>query len=108
MTDIRLIDYMTAEGRKPYPEWLRSLRDRQSANKVRSHVERMRLGNFGDHKSVGEGVCERRIHIGPGFRVYYLHDGAEIVILLCGGDKGSQTRDIEKAKIYAADYWRRK
>jgi putative addiction module killer protein len=71
-------------------------------------VERIRLGNFGDHRAVGEGVSELRIHFGPGFRVYFLRDGDALIILLCGGEKRSQERDIARAKAYAADYWRRK
>jgi putative addiction module killer protein len=64
----------------------------------------MRLGNFGDYKAVGDGVCELRIDYGPGYRVYFGRDGAEIVILLIGGDKRNQHRDIETAKEYWADY----
>ena len=58
-------------------------------------------GNFGDHKSVGEGVAELRIAVGPGYRVYYTHHGKQIVMLLCGGDKGSQRLDISKARLLA-------
>jgi putative addiction module killer protein len=105
---IELLDYVAPDGDRPYPEWLRSLKDRRAANLVRSRVERTRLGNFGDHRSVGEGVSELRIHFGPGFRVYFLQDGPTVVVLLCGGEKRSQERDIARAKAYAADYWRRK
>lgn len=67
-------------------------------------INRLRLGNFGDHKVVGDGVFELRIDYGPGYRVYFARDGAEIVILLIGGDKRTQDRDIETAKEYWADY----
>ena len=72
--------------------------------RVRTRINRLRLGNFGDHQPVGDGVCELRIDYGPGYRVYYGRDGAEIVILLIGGDKRTQDRDIETAKEYWADY----
>ena len=69
---------------------------------------RMELGNFGDHKSVGGGVMERRIFSSPALRVYYAMDGKELVILLAGGTKQNQDRDIEKAKGYWTDYKSRK
>ena len=62
-------------------------------------------GHFGDVRAVGDGVFEMRIQSGPGYRVYYIRDGAEVVVLLCGGDKGSQIRDIERAKQIARE-WR--
>jgi putative addiction module killer protein len=68
------------------------------ANKVRLCIDRARLGNLGDHHSAGDGVSEMRINYGPGYRLYYTQRGREIIILLCGGDKSSQTRDIAKAK----------
>ncbi|OGR91230.1 MAG: hypothetical protein A2992_03445 [Elusimicrobia bacterium RIFCSPLOWO2_01_FULL_59_12] len=68
----------------------------------------MESGNFGVTRSVGEGVTELKIDFGPGCRVYYLRDGEQIVVLLCGGIKDAQSKDIAKAKTYAADYWRRK
>ena len=67
----------------------------------------MELGNFGDHKSVGEGIWEARIDYGPGYRVYYCFEGIHIVLLLCSGNKGSQNKDISRAKLYKADYERR-
>ncbi len=77
--------------------WFASLRDKQSARRIQARIDRAEEGNFGDHKSVGEGVSEMRIHHGPGFRVYFTLRGLEIVILLAGGDKSSQTKDIELA-----------
>jgi len=70
---------------------------------VRARLNRIRLGNFGDCKSVGGGVGELRIDFGPGYRVYYGRDGALVVVLLCGGTKGTQARDVLRAK----GYWRK-
>ena len=76
--------------------------------RVRTRLARIRLGNFGDHKAVGEGVSEIRIDYGPAYRVYFGRDGDEVVILLVGGDKRTQDSDIAKAKEYWADYKARK
>ena len=84
-----------------FSDWLRGLRDVSARAIIARRIERMAGGNFGDHKSVGEGVAELRIAVGPGYRVYYTHHGKQIVVLLCGGDKGSQRRDISKAKLLA-------
>jgi putative addiction module killer protein len=81
--------------------WFASLRDKQSARRIQARIDRAEEGNFGDHRSVGEGVSEMRIHHGPGFRVYFTLRGLEIVILLAGGDKSSQTKDIELAQDLA-------
>ena len=75
---------------------------------IRTHTTRLELGHFGDHRAVGDGIWELKIRYGPGYRVYYLLDGEKLIILLCGGHKGSQDRDIANAKTYAADYRRRK
>ena len=94
--------YAHADGGEPFTQWLRGLRDGATRNRIRQRIARIRLGNFGDARSVGDGVVELRIHFDPGYRVYFGRDGGEVVILLCGGDKGSQDRDIERAK----EYWR--
>jgi putative addiction module killer protein len=96
--------YETKGGTRPFDAWLRKLRDSRARQRVRTRINRLRLGNFGDYQVVGDGVCELRIDCGPGYRVYYGRDGAEIVILLIGGDKRTQDRDIETAKEYWADY----
>ena len=77
--------------------WFESLKDRQTARRIQARIDRAEEGNFGDYKAVGEGVSEMRIHHGPGFRVYFTQRGMEIVILLAGGDKSSQTQDIVTA-----------
>lgn len=96
--------YACSDGSEPFTQWLRGLRDGAGRNRVRQRVARVRLGNFGDARSVGEGVRELRIHAGPGYRVYFGREGDAVVILLCGGDKGSQARDIERAQDYWRDY----
>jgi putative addiction module killer protein len=80
-----------------FDDWFASLRDKQSARRIQARIDRAEDGNFGDHKVVGEGVSEMRIHHGPGIRVYFTQRGLKIVILLAGGDKSSQSRDIETA-----------
>lgn len=80
-----------------FDAWFASLKDKQTARRIQARIDRAEEGNFGDHKAVGEGVSEMRIHHGPGFRVYFTLRGLEIVILLAGGDKSSQALDIAKA-----------
>lgn len=70
-------------------------------------LDRVSLGNFGDCRNVGEGVQELRVDYGPGYRVYFGQEGTTIVLLLCGGDKGTQTRDIQIAQVYWREYRRR-
>jgi putative addiction module killer protein len=83
--------------------WLRDLRDIRARAKALARIDRLSLGNPGDVAPVGDGVSEMRIHYGPGYRVYYIQRGEEIVILLCGGDKSSQDSDIRAAKKLASE-----
>jgi len=94
-------------GREPFSEWLASLRDRKVRAKIRVRLDRVSIGIWGDCHGVGEGVQELRINYGPGYRVYFAQEGVTVVLLLCGGDKSTQTRDIETAKRYWNDYRRR-
>lgn len=84
-----------------FQAWLDSLRDRRAAARIKVRIDRLAEGNPGDVKPVGDGLSEMRIDYGPGYRVYFANRGGIVVILLCGGDKGSQARDIEKAKAMA-------
>lgn len=86
-----------------YAAWFRSLRDRAAQGRIVTRIERLEFGNFGDAKAVGEGIHELRLKFGPGYRVYFTHRAGRIVLLLCGGDKGSQSRDIARAKQLAAE-----
>ena len=80
-----------------YVEWFSSLRDRQAKARIDIRIRRLSLGNPGDVKAVGEGVSELRIDYGPGYRVYFVQHGQTVVILLAGGDKRTQDRDIKTA-----------
>lgn len=88
----------------PFSDWLASLKDTRAVAIVRARLNRIRLGNFGDCKPIGGGVEELRIDFGPGYRVYYGREGSLVVILLCGGSKGTQTGDIQKAQKYWKEY----
>ena len=96
--------YITPDGRNPFAEWLSSLRDLNAVVKIEQRLDRVRLGNLGNSKSVGEGVCELKVDFGPGYRVYFGQFGSTIVLILCGGDKSSQEQDIRKAKEYWKEY----
>lgn len=88
-----------------FDRWLRRLKDQRAAARVQVRIDRLASGNPGDVKPVGRGVSELRIDYGPGYRVYYLQDGQQLIVLLCGGSKSGQDRDIEAAQRLA-DEWR--
>ena len=92
---------MTVYTTENFDQWFSSLRDRQTARRIQARIDRAEDGNFGDHKSVGEGVFEMRIHHGPGYRVYFTLRGLEVVILLIAGDKSTQVKDIQIAQDMA-------
>ena len=99
--------YLTIDDRDVYLEWLRKQRDTTAKLAIVRRVNRIELGNFGDHKFCRDGVWELRIDVGAGYRVYYAMAGKEIVLLLCGGDKRTQEADIERACGYWQDWQRR-
>ena len=101
--DIITITYSTPNNKEPLTEWLMTL-DITPRVMIAKRLERLSNGNFGDCEPVGEGVFELRIHYGPGFRIYFGKQGKTVVILLMGGDKGTQKHDIAKAKQYWLDY----
>ena len=92
---------MEIQKTEAYSQWIDALRDVRGRAKILVRVERLAAGNSGDVKPVGEGVSELRIDFGPGYRVYFKKRGQEIIILLAGGDKSTQEKDIEKAKELA-------
>jgi putative addiction module killer protein len=96
--------YTKKDGKRPFSDWLRKLRDQTAQQRIDARLTRVQLGNFGDSKSVGEGVLELRVDYGPGYRVYFGRDGQDVVILLVGGDKRTQAKDIDTARDYWADY----
>ena len=102
-----ILTYAKVDGSIPFNNWLEALRDKKARAIVRTRINRVRLGNLGDCKSVGEGVSELRIKFGAGYRVYFGQEGDTIIILLSGGDKSSQDKDIKQAKKYWQDYKRR-
>ncbi|MGE0086301.1 MAG: type II toxin-antitoxin system RelE/ParE family toxin [Desulfococcaceae bacterium] len=87
---------------KEFDEWLSKLRDAKGKARILARIRSAEYGNLGDTEPVGEGVSEMRIHCGPGYRVYFRKKGNVLIILLSGGDKSSQKRDIRKAKAIAA------
>lgn len=86
-----------------FAKWFAGLRDRQAQRRIDVRIGRLERGAFGDVRPVGEGISELRIDYGPGYRVYLAQRGAVVVILLCGGDKGTQDRDIRVAKAMAKE-----
>lgn len=87
-----------------FDRWLSGLRDRRAVARIAARLDRLAAGNPGDARPVGEGVSELRINYGPGYRVYFIQNGQILVILLCGGDKSSQDRDIKQAKALAEQW----
>ena len=102
MKEVRL--YQTASGREPFAEWIESLNDYKTMRRIQKRLLYLAEGHYGDTKSLGEGLFELRFFFGAGYRVYFGEDGDSIVILLLGGDKGGQRRDIERARIYWREY----
>ena len=108
MEEIEIELYETGSGKCPFEIWVKGIKEIHTRAKVLTRIDRLKLGNFGDCKTLQVGVCELRIHYGPGVRIYYGKIGNKVILLLCGGDKGSQERDIVKAKEYLKDYQSRK
>ena len=96
--------YQIPNGPEPFAEWFLSIRDTKTRQRIQARLTSVRAGNLGNHRFVGNGVWELRLDFGPGYRIYYGEVDNTIVLLLCGGDKSSQQRDIERAKNYWAEY----
>lgn len=99
--------YETPSGDAPFRDWQLRINDKKSSQQIDARVAGLRAGNFGKSRPVGEGVSESKIRFGPGFRIYYGVDG-NVIVLLCGGSKSSQTGDIKQAKVFWRDYKARK
>ncbi len=95
-------EYVDDSGRIPFRDWLSGL-DVTIRARIQARILRFETGNLGDHKEVGGGVCEARLDFGPGYRLYFGRSGREVVLLLLGGDKRSQNKDIKRAR----DFWAR-
>ena len=91
-----------------FDEWLHRLRDAKAKARILARITSATYGNFGDCKPVGNGVSEMRVHVGPGYRLYFTRQGKTVYLLLCGGDKSTQDRDIERAKALAQELERHK
>ena len=100
--------YRDERGREPFNQWLNSIKDTRTLARIDNRLGHLRVGNFGDSRRLSSGVFELRLHFGPGHRIYYGRLGNEIVVLLAGGDKSSQAKDIAKAQQYWEDYKRNK
>jgi putative addiction module killer protein len=100
VTPKEIVAFRARDGGVPFEDWLDELNDKRAVARVLARLARVRLGNLGDCKSVGEGVSELRVDHGPGYRIYFGQKGRTLVVLLCGGDKRTQDRDIRLAKQY--------
>jgi putative addiction module killer protein len=100
--------YQTVARKFPLTEWLDKLRGPVTRARIVARLDGPKAGLLGDWKSIGDGVFELRIDAGPGFRVYYGQEGKTLILLLCGGDKRTQMKDIENAQTYWKDYQARK
>jgi putative addiction module killer protein len=104
MATIEVRRYQTTEGAVPVTQWLDSLRDPEARARIVARIDRLQIGLPGDWRNLGGGVCELRVDYGPGYRLYYAQEGSTLILLLCGGDKRTQTKDIERAHAYWKDY----
>ena len=102
--EIEIEIYETRTGKCPFLDWIEGLKEIHTRAKILTRLDRLKLGNFGDCKSIGGGIYELRIHYGPGMRIYYSKIRRKIVLLLCGGNKGSQKKDIKNAQAFLEDY----
>ncbi|MFI4938659.1 MAG: type II toxin-antitoxin system RelE/ParE family toxin [Candidatus Berkiellales bacterium] len=96
--------YCTTNGKKPFISWLESVKDKKYRYRIKERLDRIALGNMGDCKLIKYGIFELRCDFGPGYRIYFGEENKKIVILLCGGDKSTQEKDIKKAIKYWEEY----
>jgi len=96
--------YQNKQGREPFLKWRNSIKDLKIIARIDNRLERVRVGNLGDYNSVGDGVFELRLHFGAGYRIYYGYIGKQMLLLIVGGGKKTQTKDIKKAKQFWQEY----
>lgn len=107
MMEKTVIVYKTQDNKEPFVEWLFALHDKIMRHRIETRIDRVRQGNYGDHKRF-QGIIELRLDFGKGYRLYCGEDGNTLVVLLMGGDKSSQDKDIKKAVDYWRDYYEQK
>ena len=95
-----LRNYITQSGKVPFLDWLNGIKDSVTRHRIRRRLDRVELGHYGVYKALGDGICELKLDFGPGYRIYFAEHDEIIVILLCGGNKSSQVKDINTAKMY--------
>jgi putative addiction module killer protein len=89
---------------RTFDKWIKGLRDRRASIRIAARLDRLAVGNPGDVEPVGGGISELRVHYGKGYRVYYIQRGSVVIVLLCGGDKSTQSKDIQRAKALAKEW----
>jgi putative addiction module killer protein len=100
----KAVEYTSEAGKKPFAEWLLRLKDRKGRAIILRRINQAEEGNFGSYRDLHDGLFELKIDFGPGYRIYFGIDGDSLIVLICGGDKGGQQRDIFTARKYWADY----
>lgn len=100
----RIRKYRCANGRVPFDEWINGIKDVNTRARLLKRLDKLQLGNPGDWNPVGNGIFELREHFSKGFRIYYGMEKRTVILLLCGGDKATQAKDIRKAKLYWQEY----
>lgn len=104
ITEKTIVVYEDATGKVPYTDWLAGIRQPSTRHRIIERLARVKQGNYGDFKSLKDGVFELRLDFGPGYRIYFGEDGDTIVVLLCGGTKAKQVKDVKTAKAYWKEY----
>lgn len=104
----KVLQYQTSDGQIPFRKWFLSLKDVQVQARIRTRLDRLIQGNLGDSKNLGSGIYELRLHFGPGYRIYFGRESETTVVLLWGGEKSRQEKDLSRAREYWKDYLRRR
>lgn len=109
--DLVVDAYRTSSGKEPFTDWLASIQDKTTRGRIEKRMDRVENGNMGDYRRLGTNLYELRLDFGPGYRIYFsiyfTESDSTTILILCAGDKSSQTRDIDRAKRYSLDVKRR-